>query len=95
MEIYRLFFGQRLREALARAALNQSRFAEMLNVETSTVSRWVNGRDFADDSRLNQICTILNVNKDYFVPKAYKPGPAEALEVISSIVKEYQKIKSF
>lgn len=67
LEIYKKFFGEKLRKAIIAAGLNQSRLAELLKVEPPTISRWVNGHDFPDDERLPDICQHLGVKQHYFL----------------------------
>lgn len=67
MDIYKLKFGKRLREARKKIPdLSQERFAELVGVEGPSVSRWETGKDFPDSSRLPKICEVLRVAPDYF-----------------------------
>jgi transcriptional regulator with XRE-family HTH domain len=66
MDIFRLRFGERLGAALAEAGMRQNELAEKLNVKDSTVSRWVNGKDFPEGARISDICRALNKPEDYF-----------------------------
>lgn len=67
MEIYRKHFGKKLKDALTSAGLKQVDLADKLDVNASAVSQWINGKDFPEDSRLPEICRILNIAESYFV----------------------------
>ncbi len=47
-----------------KAGVNQSSLSMALNVQQSTVSRWINGHDLPSDERLEEICTLLSCTKE-------------------------------
>lgn len=95
MDIYKIEFGKKLRAALDKVGFTQSEFSEKINVKPATVSRWVNGHDFPNDSRLSEICSILSVDHSYFIPKEHKSPPTvEALlEALSKLQKEKAELE--
>lgn len=66
MKIYKEHFGKKLREATKAAGVTQAKLAEAVGVEPPAVSRWVNGLDFPDDSRMGPICEFLKVEPEFF-----------------------------
>lgn len=67
MEIYRKHFGKKLKEALVTAGKKQFELADKLEVNPASVSNWINGKDFPEDSRLPAICKFLNIPESYFI----------------------------
>lgn len=106
MQIYKTFFGERLREALRRAGKTQAYLAEKMGVKDSTVSRWVNGHDFPDDDKIPGICEALKIERAFFenaplsdlareperAPRA-DPAVADALIEITRLSRENAELK--
>lgn len=69
MDIFRAQFGHKLARALHDAGMKQNALAEILDVKDSTVSRWVNGKDFPGGARLPEICEALGVTSEYFTER--------------------------
>lgn len=69
MQIFETFFGQKLREARKAAKLSQEKLAAEVRVEPPSISRWENGHDFPEDSRLPLICKALDVPIEFFEGK--------------------------
>lgn len=85
MQIYKTFFGQKLRAARKENKLSQEKLASSLSVEPPSISRWENGHDFPDDSRLDLICSELGVPVEYFEGKDDLLRPSNgALKVLIS-----------
>lgn len=95
MKIYRIYFGQKLGEALRRKGLTQLDFAEKVGVEPATISRWVNGRDFPHEDRVPDICNILGIGTEYFLPTDKSPSVTVKglLSTIDEIEKENETLK--
>lgn len=86
MQIYKTFFGQKLRAARKGKELSQEKLADALSVEPPSISRWENGHDFPDDSRLALICSELGVPIEYFEGKddLLRPSNGSLKALISS-----------
>lgn len=79
VDIYRKYFGERLRRALEAIGQNQAWLADKLEVKPATVSRWVNGKDFPTRERLETIARFLEVSVDDLVgaPSTESLAPAD------------------
>lgn len=78
MQIYKDWFGKKLRELRLKAGYNtQGEFAEDMNVQTPTVSRWETGEDSPGDERLPKICALLGVHQDSFLQFPSAPTSKE------------------
>lgn len=68
-----LVFGTWLASEIRRRGLNQSEFAKLVGVGTSTVSRWINGR-LPEASLLERIADVLVLDYDILATRAgYRP----------------------
>lgn len=85
MKALREHFGKKLKAAIQAAGSTQAKFAEDLDVATSTVSQWVRGVCFPEDSREDQIYRVLNINEAYFTDSVSTPP------ITSAQVAEIQK----
>ena len=54
-------FGARLRELRAKAGLSQAEFAEAMQVQQSTISRWELGERFPPADALPAIAKVLRL----------------------------------
>lgn len=88
MKALREHFGKRLKAAIQAAGSTQAKFAEDLDVATSTVSQWVRGVCFPEDSREDQIYKALNIDEAYFT------GHISTPPITSAQVAEIQKALS-
>lgn len=79
MEIYKKFFGKKLKEALNASGHKQFELADELEINASAVSQWISGKDFPDDSRLPDICRFLKLDPSYFTVE----GQMSASELVS------------
>lgn len=84
MQIYKNYFGEKLKSALSASGINQRELSDLLDVKTSTVSRWVNGHDFPDDQRLPEICKAVGVKANYFLEPGSKSP--QAIDFSASIL---------
>jgi len=78
-----------LREALAKAGLNQARLAEKLKVSREAVSKWVAGESFPQPDKLLRIGTLLGLAFGQLVVSA----PTTAVPVVSFRKKSNRKTK--
>lgn len=67
MDIFKKQFGPLLKQAIRVAGFTQAEFAELVGVETSSVSRWCNSIDFPHDDRMPGIHRILKLPEGYFL----------------------------
>ncbi|OQW53394.1 MAG: hypothetical protein A4S09_07280 [Proteobacteria bacterium SG_bin7] len=49
---------------MEKSGVKQSALSLGLNVQQSTVSRWINGHDLPSDERLEEICKLLGCTKE-------------------------------
>lgn len=91
MEIYKKYFGKKLRIQRNSLNLTQENLAVAMGVEASSVSRWETGEDFPDDDRLPLLCKTLGVGQDYFVPES-QSAPIEG-HLGNEILSEIHKLK--
>ncbi len=85
-------FGKRLEAALEEAGLTQRAFADELEVEPSTVSRWVSGASFPDDDRFPTICRLVGKRPEYFMGEA-APVPPTVEALLELTAKQEARIR--
>lgn len=56
-------FGTRLKSALKRKNMSQSRLSEISGINTSTISEYISGRYEPNRSRIAEFANILDVNE--------------------------------
>lgn len=95
MDLFRKYFGRKLAKALAEKGLNQTNFADKVGVKAATISRWINGHDFPDDNRLQDIYRVLGVGEAYFDPQEQKPTPTveKLLAALTELEKENRELR--
>ncbi len=60
-------FGNRVKELRLRAGLTQAQLADKLNISSSTVGMYEQGRREPDNNTLTKICSELRVSVDYLL----------------------------
>lgn len=68
-----LIFGERLSQILKKRKIKQYQLAKTINVSTQIISNYVTGRSFPSQSTLKDICTALNVEKDWILGADVNP----------------------
>ena len=56
-------FGVRLKEALKRKQMTQSKLSELTGINNSTISEYISGKYEPNRSRISEFAEILNVNE--------------------------------
>jgi transcriptional regulator with XRE-family HTH domain len=71
--------GQRLKAAMREAGLNQTEFAQAMNVGKTAVSRWFTGENRIDLAQLNRAADLLGKPTAWFLdaPPELDPAPEE------------------
>ena len=59
--------NNRLKEVRKQLGLTQQELANKLSVNYNSVSQWERGVSNITDRVINQICSLFNVNKEWFV----------------------------
>ena len=59
--------NKRLKEIRKHFGLTQQELADKLSVNFNSVSQWERGVSNITDRVVNQICTLFNINKEWFV----------------------------
>lgn len=83
-------FGDRLREAIDRAGLNQRTLAHKLRLSEAAISKWVNHSNEPDLSTLGRLASILGVSLDWLlgVRQAEAPVPHRpSVELVKAVRK--------
>lgn len=81
-------FGERLREAIERAGLNQRTFAHKLRLSEGAVSKWVNLSNEPDLATLSRIASVLSVSIDWLVDgkSSVRPVPHRpSVELVKAV----------
>ncbi|WZL74078.1 helix-turn-helix transcriptional regulator [Clostridiaceae bacterium 35-E11] len=65
-------FGQRLKELRKEKSLNQSEIGKLLNVSTSTIGMYEQGRRDPDTNTLKFLAEYFNVSVDYLLGRTDK-----------------------
>ena len=60
-------FAQRLKEIRVENGIEQSKLAELCNVQQSCVSKWERGVTLPDAEMIVVICKALHVSSDYLL----------------------------
>jgi len=86
-------FGKKLVLARKQAGLTQSRLAEKLSVESSTVQRWEGGQFLPSQSKLEKLLEFLELPIDYFLgdeKKVYDPVDTRIQSRMASLIADLQ-----
>ena len=59
--------GERLREAIQKSGYTIERLAMDLNVETCTMSRYVNGKAAMNIAVCKRVCDVLGITPDWLI----------------------------
>lgn len=68
MKIYRDFFSSQLRAALKLKGLTQEQFAEKMEINQSSLNKWLTAKNFPEDDKFDLICKKLEMDPRYFMP---------------------------
>ena len=60
-------FAERLREVRIENDINQTKLAELCNVQQSCVSKWERGVTLPDVEMIVVLCQVLHVSADYLL----------------------------
>lgn len=60
-------FGNRLKELRLEAGLTQAQLADKLNISSSTIGMYEQGRREPDNDTLTKLCAELNTSVDYLL----------------------------
>lgn len=96
MQIYKNFFGEKLRAALKSKEIKPVRLAEKLGINPSNVSKWLNGHDFPEEGRLPEICKVIGIEMSYFTemhPAPAGPTNGALLAVNERLEKENEELR--
>lgn len=88
MNIYKVVFGSRLKEAREHKKITQAKLAEKTGVEPASVSRWESGKIFPEEHRLPDICKTLGVSVEYFIHGNGRL--ADGINQIKKVLTEFQ-----
>lgn len=79
-----MFNGEKLKNLRRSKYLLQSDIAKKLNVSTSTVGMWEQGRNQPDNETVKKLANLFNVTADYLLDNDVKEDPnKDLLETIS------------
>lgn len=78
-------FGNKLKEIRIKKNINQKQLSELLNVTQGAISQFENGYALPTKYRLEQICNILAISKDYFFPT-----PELEIKIIIDKIKKFK-----
>ena len=67
MEVSDMTFGERFKEARAKAGFTQDELAQKLAVSRSAVAKWESDRGMPDVTNLKMIADVLGVSVDYML----------------------------
>jgi transcriptional regulator with XRE-family HTH domain len=88
MDIFIKNFGQRIKELRETKKITQEQLAELIGVETNTLSRIENGINFTTFDNLKKLADFLDVEiKDLFEFK-HQRSKEELIEEINKILAE-------
>ena len=66
-------FGKRFKELRKRDNLTQDMAAKIFHVDKSTLSKWENDKNGADNEMLQKIANYFNVSLDYLLGRSNEP----------------------
>ncbi len=98
MDFWKKHFGKKLKEARRKKGLSQAdlglALGDHLSVESSSVSRWENGHDLPDDSRLRKLFDVLGVKERYFLelPQS-EPGQVPSFNGAVSFLSKFGNLE--
>ena len=81
-------FGNRLKELRLEAGLTQAQLADKLNISSSTIGMYEQGRREPDNDTLTKLCAELNTSVDYLlgIKKYAKFNNLDVDNVISDFI---------
>ena len=79
-------FGKRLQQLRKMRRLTQAQFAEMVDLEVSTISRIEKGSQFPKAENINKFVRVLNVDIKDFYEYPFEMSKEEVLNSIYSIL---------
>lgn len=78
-------FVQNLRSVLAVRELSNNAFAKLMSVSPTTVSYWLNGKNFPEMNRINQMSEVLNCSISELLPTDDAPKTVK-IPVLGSVI---------
>ena len=86
--------GKRIKELIKQNGISQEKLAELIEVEPTTLSNIVTGRNYPLFSTLEKIIKILNISfSDVFVFEYHKETKELKNEIITILKKHPEKIQ--
>ncbi len=82
-------FGKRLQQIRKMRGLTQAQFAELVELEVSTISRIEKGSQYPKPENVNKFVEVLNVElKEFFTYTFVEKSKEEILQSIYSIIEK-------